>query len=153
ASDSGAEGYTSYCVAGYTTPRIWTDEVRTWETTFAVVTVGGGAAVSAAICCGDFTNEEPISPPMASSAAAPPTANRTRRRRASRDPRAACRPLSLGPLCVAGEPTCVTDSPPLRAAPGQEEAGRGLHPPARVTPSRPGVRPPRDLYVSLMSNS
>src|SRR5215468_1087209 len=86
ASDSGADGYTSYCVPGYTTPRICTDEVRTWETTFAVVTVGGGAAASAAICCGDLTNEEPISPPMASRAAAPATQNRARRRRASRDP-------------------------------------------------------------------
>src|SRR5215831_16070104 len=110
ASDSGADGYTSYCVAGYTTPRIWTDEVRTWETTFAVVTVGGGAAVSAAICCGDFTNEEPISPPMASRAAPPATQNRARRRRASRDPRTACRPSSLGPLSVDGEPSCVTRS-------------------------------------------
>src|SRR5690348_3098067 len=46
-SDSGADGYTSYWVPGYTTPRIWTDEVSTRETTFAVVAVGGGAAVSA----------------------------------------------------------------------------------------------------------
>src|SRR5215472_11348194 len=28
-SDSGADGYTSYCVPGYTTPRICTDEVKT----------------------------------------------------------------------------------------------------------------------------
>src|SRR5580700_2730510 len=111
-SDSGADGYTSYCAAGYTTPRICTDEVRTWETTFAVVTVGGGAAESAAICCGDFTNEEPISPPMASRAAPPATQNRTRRRRASRDPRTACRSPSLEPLSVAGEPSCVTQSSP-----------------------------------------
>jgi len=103
-SDSGADGYTSYCVAGYTTPRIWTDEVSTWETTFAVVAVGGGAAVSAAICCGDFTNEDPISPPMASKAAPPATQNRTRRRRASRDPRTAW-PWPLGLLSVAGEPS------------------------------------------------
>jgi signal transduction histidine kinase len=67
----GALAYTSYCVAGYTTPRISTDEVRTWETTAAVVTVDGGAAVSAASCCGDFTNEAPISPPTATRAAAP----------------------------------------------------------------------------------
>src|SRR6266566_2195 len=110
APDSGADGYTSYCVPGYTTPRIWTDDVRIWETTFAVVTVAGGAAVSAAICCGDFTNEEPISPPMASSAAPPATQNRARRRRASRDPRTACRPWSLEPLSVAGEPSRVTRS-------------------------------------------
>src|SRR5580700_4423554 len=114
-SDSGADGYTSYCAAGYTTPRICTDEVRTWETTFAVVTVGGGAAESAAICCGDFTNEDPISPPMASRAAPPATQNRARRRRASRDPRTACRPWSLGSLSVAGEPSCVTRSSLYRA--------------------------------------
>jgi len=87
--DEGALAYTSYCVAGYTTPRICTDEVRTWDTTAAVVTVGGGAAVSAASCWGDFTNEAPISPPIASSAAAMPTPSSTRRRRASRDPGAA----------------------------------------------------------------
>ena len=102
----GALGYTSYSVAGYTTPRIWTDEVRTWETTAAVVTVAGGAAVSAASCCGDFTNEAPISPPTASRAAAMPTPSSTRRRRASRDPRTACRrPRSPGPLSVAGGPS------------------------------------------------
>src|SRR5580700_10688587 len=115
AAASGADGYTSYCVAGYTTPRIWTDEVRIWETTFAVVTVGGGAAESAAICCGDFTSEDPISPPMASRAAPPATQNRARRRRASRDPRTACRPWSLGSLSVAGEPSCVTRSSLYRA--------------------------------------
>src|ERR1700734_2536126 len=115
ASASGADGYTSYCVAGYTTPRSWTDEVRTWETTFAVVTVGGGAAVSAAICCGDFTNEEPISPPMASRAAAPATHNGPRRRRASRDPRTVGRAWSLASLSVAGEPSRVTRSSLHRA--------------------------------------
>src|SRR5580704_1844290 len=114
-SDSGADGYTSYWVPGYTAPRICTDEVRICETTFAVVTVGGGAVVSAAICCGDLTNEEPISPPMASRAAPPATQNRARRRRASRDPRTACRPWSLGSLSVAGEPSCVTRSSLYRA--------------------------------------
>jgi hypothetical protein len=103
--------YTSYCVDGYTTPRICTDEVRIWETTAAVVTVGDGAAESAASCCGDFTKEAPISPPMASNAAAMPTPSSTRRRRASRDPRTACpRPPSSRPLSVAGEPSCVTKS-------------------------------------------
>src|ERR1022692_138373 len=121
ASASGADGYTSYCVAGYTTPRISTDEVRIWETTFAVVTVGGGAAVSAATCCGDFTNEEPISPPMASRAAPPATQTRTRRRRASRDPRTACRPPSLGLLSVAGEPSCVTRPSYASLPPGIEK--------------------------------
>ena len=77
----------------------------------AVVTVAGGAAVSAASCCGDFTKEAPISPPTASKAAAMPTPSSMRRRRASRDPRIAGRPpLSLGPLSVAGEPSCVTRS-------------------------------------------
>ena len=131
ASDSGADGYTSYCVAGYTTPRIWTDEVRIWETTFAVVTVGGGAAVSAAICCGDFTNEAPISPPIASRAAPPATQNRARRRRASRDPRTACRVPSLGLPSVAGEPSCVTRYPSASPTTGlSEEAGRRLSPAA-----------------------
>src|ERR1700735_1465872 len=131
ASASGADGYTSYCVAGYTTPRIGTDEVRIWETTFAVVTVGGGAAVSAAICCGDFTNEAPISPPMASRAAPPATQNRARRRLASRDPRTAGRPWSLGLLSVAGEPSCVTRYPSASPTTGlSEEAGRRLSPAA-----------------------
>src|SRR5215470_10966537 len=124
-SDSGADGYTSYSVPGYTTPRIWTDEVRIWETTFAVVAVGGGAAVSAAICCGDLTNEAPIRPPMASSAAPPATQNRARRRRASRDPRTACRPGSPGLRSVAGEPSCVMRSSQCFARhQGLEEAGR-----------------------------
>ena len=107
--DDGAVANTSYWVAGYTSPRIWTDAVRIWDTTVAVVTVAGGAAVSAASCCGDFTNEAPISPPMAATAAAIPTPISTRRRRASRDPRIAARRLSSsGPLCVAVEPSCVT---------------------------------------------
>src|SRR5438876_10873871 len=104
----GALGYTSYSVAGYTTPRSSTEEVRIWETTAAVVTVAGGAAVSAASCCGDFTNEAPISPPTASRAAAMPTPSSTRRRRASRDPCTAAGPPLSGPLSVAGEPSCVT---------------------------------------------
>src|SRR5271170_954234 len=85
----GALAYTSYWVPGYTSPRIWTDAVRIWETTVAVVTVPGGAAVSAASCCGDFTKEAPISPPTASKAAPMPTPSSTRRRRTSRDPRVA----------------------------------------------------------------
>src|SRR5689334_13986006 len=119
----GALGYTSYSVAGYTTPRISTDEVRTWETTAAVVTVGGGAAVSAASCCGDFTNEAPISPPTASRAAAMPTPSSTRRRRASRDPRTPGGPLPRSgpcPLSVAGEPSCVTRN--LRCRDGRVQA-------------------------------
>ena len=91
-ADDEAPMSTSYCVDGYTTPRICTDEVRTWETTAAVVAVGCGGAVSAASCCGDFTNEAPISPPPASNAAAMPTPSSTRRRRVSRDPRTARRP-------------------------------------------------------------
>jgi hypothetical protein len=133
--DDGALGYTSYWVAGYTRPRIWTDEVRTWETTVAVVTVEGGAAVSAASCCGDFTKEAPISPPTASKAAAMPTPSRTRRRRDSRDPRTACRrPLSSGPLSVAREPSCVTRSSDASHVPPRipQEAG---------TPPNPGMDP------------
>ena len=150
-SDDGALGYTSYWVAGYTTPRIWTDEVRTWETTFAVVTVGGGAAVSAASCCGDFTNDAPISPPTASRAAAMPTPSSTRRRRVSRVPRTACRPRRRGPLAVAGEPSCVTRSSHASRTAGPEMKLEDPRVPAPVTPSRAGVRPVRELCVSLMS--
>ncbi len=71
-AEEGALTYTSSCAAGYTTPRICTDEVSTWDTTAAVVTVGDGGPVSAASCCGDFTNEAPISPPTASRAAPMP---------------------------------------------------------------------------------
>jgi hypothetical protein len=134
--DDGALAYTSYCVAGYTTPRISTDEVRTWEATVAVVTVADGAAVFAASCCGDFTKEAPISPPAASRAAAMPTPSSTRRRRASRDPRTVGRrPLSPRPLSVAGEPSCVTRSSDASHATlgsgrsrNTPEPGYGLHP-------------------------
>jgi hypothetical protein len=81
----GVLAYTSYCVAGYTSPRIWTDAVMIWDTTAAVVTVAGGAAM--------------------------PTPSSTRRRRTSRDPHLTSRPLlPSGPLAVAVEPSCVTRS-------------------------------------------
>src|SRR4029077_18789241 len=137
----GALGYTSYSVAGYTTPRISTDEVRIWETTAAVVTVGG-AAVSAASCCGDFTNEAPISPPTASRAAAMPTPSSTRRRRANRDPRTDGGPLppsGPGPLSVAGEPSCVTRN--LRCRDGRVQA----------TPSTAVLQKLNESRVSFMS--
>ena len=119
-ADDGALAYTSYCVDGYITPRIWTDEVSTWETTIAVVAVGGGAAVSAANCCGDFTKEAPISPPAASKAAARP-------RRAARGG-AGRAGILAPPACaavvvaarVAGEPSRVTRSSDASRAAGPQ---------------------------------
>ncbi len=149
--DEGPLAYTSYSVAGYTTPRICTDEVRTCETTGAVVAVGGGAAVSAASCWGDFTKEAPIRPPTASRAAAMPTPSSTRRRRASRDPRTEGRPLSSGSLWLAGEPSRITRSSDCFAPAQGAGRGRNTPEPRYWQPSTVVLRPPHDLCVSLMS--